>query len=93
MIASSHQSANATLVAGIFLLCPRAYFNGINHSNLSSALFGLSGPIWNGISYIGESNPNHNLSNAKAYINGLIDDPDCLGLRTISFCHLIVSSK
>gem|GEM_PF-6204761 len=66
LIASSHQSANAIFADGMLRLWPNANLKGIAHSNLSSALFGLSGPILNGMSYIGESNDNHNLSRASA---------------------------
>jgi len=52
---SSHQRAKNILVAGIFLLYQRAYLSGKSHSKLSSALLGLSGHIWNGISYMGVS--------------------------------------
>jgi hypothetical protein len=84
---SSHHRLNNILDDGIFLLCHRASFNGNNHSNLSSALLGASGQILNGISYIGVSIVKGSLSNHSEYINGLIDDQDCLGLLTISFCH------
>jgi hypothetical protein len=45
LAANSHHNAVIIFAEGIFLLCPRAYFSGNSHSNLSSALFGLSGQI------------------------------------------------
>jgi hypothetical protein len=53
-------------VAGIFLLCHSAFFKGNNHSNLSSALLGISFHILKGISKIGVSIVNGSFSNQSA---------------------------
>ena len=47
---ASQPSAINILMAGMFLLCHRAVLIGNNHSNLLSALFGLSGQTWYSIS-------------------------------------------
>ncbi len=81
------------MAAGTFLLYANAFFNGIIHKNLPSALFGLSGHILKGISYIGVSNVNGNILNQREYINGFIEDQTCLAFLIISFCHHISSLK
>ncbi len=62
----SPPSAVIILADGIFLLCHNAFLSGNIHSNLSSALFGWSAHILNGISNIGVSMVKGSFSKANA---------------------------
>jgi hypothetical protein len=63
---SCHPNAVIIFTAGIFLLYAKAFLKGKIQSHLPSELFGLSGQILNGISYIGVSIVNGNFINPNA---------------------------